>query len=266
MTTTKYLHRINYLESPSIDLSTLIKLHKCHVFKIPFENLDVQNKTGIKLEQNHLFKKVIENSRGGFCYELNYLFSILLMELGFNTKMISARIFDEGALGPEFDHMALIINLNEKNWLADVGFGDLFTKPLEIDIEDAQFDGRNYFKIESQGEGDFLLSMSKNGVDYEKKYLFKTDGKAIEDFSEQCAFKQYSDLSYFVKNKVVTIPTENGRKTIFNSKYIFKDHATKTEFNIITEKEERHILKKEFKVIQFKNFLKRKYLCEKGKC
>lgn len=249
MNTKKYLNRINYLGKPQSDLNTLKSLHEKHVYTIPFENLDIQHKTEIRLEKNHLFEKVVKDFRGGFCYELNYLFWFLLTDLGFDSKIISAQIFDGEKIGPEFDHMALIIKLNGKIWLADVGFGDLFTRPLEVNNVDEQFDGRNYFKIKNWNKKTFLLSMSKNGVDYKKKYLFKTDKKVIKDFSEQCFFKQYSQSSYFVKNKVITLPIENGSKTIFNSKYIVKNNGTKTEFIIGTKKEEKNILKKEFNIL-----------------
>lgn len=251
MNVAKYLNRINYPESPSIDSNTLIKLHECHVFNIPFENIDVQHKTEIKLEQDHLFKKVVDNARGGFCYELNYLFYLLLIEIGFEVKMISAQIFDGEEFGPEFDHMALIINIDGKSMLADVGFGDLFTIPLQVEVTGKQFDGRNYFEIQKRSNNSFLLSMSRNGVDYEKKYLFRTDRKLIEDYSEQCSVKQHSPSSYFVKNTVVTLPVQGGRKTIFNSKYVVKINGTKTEFMIANEHEEERILEKEFNIKAF---------------
>ncbi len=258
MCTKEYLNRIKYLRKPQKDLNTLKILHERHVFNIPFENLDVQHKIEIRLEKSHLFKKVIENYRGGFCYELNYLFWFLLTDLGFDAYIISAQIFDGEKIGPEYDHMALIINLNGKNWLADVGFGDLFVKPLNIEVGEEQFDGRNYFVIKNWDKKTFLLSMSKNRIDYEKKYLFKIDKKEVEDFSEQCYFKQYSPSSYFVKNKVITLPIENGRKTIFNSKYIVKNNENKTELMIETIKEEKKILKNEFD-IQVKTYANKVY-------
>ena len=248
MNTREYLNRIDYTGKPRKDLDTLKILHEKHVFSIPFENLDVQCKTEIKLKKSHLYTKVIENLRGGFCYELNYLLWLLLTDLGFNVKLISARIFEGEKIGPEFDHMALLVDINRDNWLLDVGFGDLFVRPLNVEFEGEQFDGRNYFKIQNQSNKSYLLTMSKNGTDYEKKYLFKNERKVIEDFLEQCDFKQYSNSSYFVKNKVVTLPIENGRKTIFNSKYSVKNGSVKSELIIKSEKVEEQILEKEFNI------------------
>lgn len=248
MNTDAYLKRINFEGVPNVDLSTFKKLHENHLSHVPFENLDIQHKKEITLEQKHIFNKVVANRRGGFCYELNFLFQKLLVNLGFDVKIIEARIFNEDALGPEFDHLALIVSLNGTNWLADVGFGDLFVKPLLLDSNDKQFDGRNYYKIENVDKKTFMLLVSTNGTALEKKYIFQTDAKKIEQFAEQCQFKQQDPSSYFVQNKIVTVPIPNGRKTIFNEKYIVKTGSTKTEFIIVNEKDEIHILKKEFNI------------------
>jgi len=248
MSITEYLNRINFIGIPSTDLNTLIKLHECHVSSIPFENLDVQHRIEIRLEQKHLFKKIINQLRGGFCYELNYLFQLLLIELGFDVKIISARILNGDELGPEFDHMALIVSLDRKYWLVDVGFGHLFVRPIDVNNTDEQFDGRNYFKVNRWDKKSFLLSMSKNRTDYEIKYLFEIEKRTIEEFSQLCLQKQQSLSSYFVKNKVVTLPTLHGRKTIFNTKYIVKNNGVKTEFIIKNREEENRILKEDFNI------------------
>lgn len=248
MNTNAYLERICFNKFPCINLDTLIQLHECHVTHVPFENLDIHNDKNIKLEESHLFQKIVKNVRGGFCYEVNYLFQLLLTNIGFDSYIISAQIFDNDQLGPEFDHMALIIKLNNAFWLADVGFGDLFVKPLNINKKSIQFDGRNYFKIKALGKDSFLLLMSDNETDFEKKYKFDINKKKITQFHEQCSFKQSSSQSYFVKNKVVTRVTPKGRKTIFNSKYINKQNGVKKELIIKNLKHELQILKENFNI------------------
>src|SRR5271157_4958068 len=77
--------------------------------------------TPIRLEPPLLYEKIVVRRRGGFCYELNGLFSQLLTALGFQVQMLSARVRrDDGGFGPEFDHMLLKVEL-EQPWLVDVG-------------------------------------------------------------------------------------------------------------------------------------------------
>ena len=96
---------------------------KNHLLNIPFENLDIHYGKTIILDPLRLQQKNPAYSKGGdFCYELNGLFYHLLWQLGFDVQMISARVNDgQGNYGPPFDHMALVVRLEEP-WLIDVGF------------------------------------------------------------------------------------------------------------------------------------------------
>ena len=96
---TKYLKRIGIKDTKEVGISRLRRLHQHHLSHVPFENLDIQNQIPISLETEDLFNKIVHNHRGGFCYELNYLFHQLLNALGYSTKVIAARIYnDQGEL------------------------------------------------------------------------------------------------------------------------------------------------------------------------
>ncbi len=130
----EYLDRIGVeREKISIDEISLWELHEKHLLSIPFEDLDIHSNIPIILNINSIFDKVVRGNRGGFCYELNYLFCNLLREIGFEAHFISSRIYsDKGILGPEFDHMSIVVTLKDK-WLLDVGYGDLFIRPVKIE-------------------------------------------------------------------------------------------------------------------------------------
>ena len=49
-----------------------------------------------------------------------------MRSLGFSVDMLSAGVANkEGTFGPDFDHMLLLVKLEER-WLADVGLAILF--------------------------------------------------------------------------------------------------------------------------------------------
>src|SRR5215216_1123108 len=82
-----YLKRIKYDGPLHPSAETLRRLHRAHMLRVPFENLDIHMGRPIILDEDKLLSKIIGRRRGGFCYELNGAFSALLRELGFDVSM-----------------------------------------------------------------------------------------------------------------------------------------------------------------------------------
>jgi N-hydroxyarylamine O-acetyltransferase len=142
-----YLARINYSGSIARDVQTLRALHRAHLLTVPFENLDIAAGRKIVLDEEAILRKVIEQRRGGFCYELNGAFAALLQALEFRVTLLSARVSgDQGKESPEFDHLTLRVDLDEP-WLVDVGFGESFLEPLRMDLRTAQLDPAGTFRL-----------------------------------------------------------------------------------------------------------------------
>ena len=242
-----YLKRLGVSTPVTVSQQTLIDWHERHVRTIPFENLDIHYGRYIVLDKTRVFQKIMQGGRGGFCYELNYLFCELLKEAGFDAWMISARVTtSEGMPGPPFDHLAIVVRMDNL-WLLDVGFGDLFVKPVAITPGLIQHDGRNYFKIEQDtAPGDYALVMSADGQTFQKKYVFELTPRAITDFEDFCRDKQISADSYFVKNIVCTLPTEAGRVTLFNDRLIETQGSEKHEAPVTDEAHRRELLAARF--------------------
>ena len=127
-----YLKRMGYAGVTNPNAETLRALHRAHLFTVPFENLDIGLKRTIPCDADAAVRKIVEQRRGGFCYELNGAFTWLLRALGFQVTLLSARVGrPDGSLGPEYDHLTLRVDLDPP-WLADVGFGDSFLDPLRL--------------------------------------------------------------------------------------------------------------------------------------
>jgi arylamine N-acetyltransferase len=130
--TSDYLHRIGYSGAREPTAAALRDLHRAHLFTVPFENLEISLGRKIVCDEPSFLRKIVDRRRGGFCYELNGAFAALLRELGFEVTLLSARVPREsGGSTPEFDHLALRVDLEEP-WLADVGFGESFLDPLRL--------------------------------------------------------------------------------------------------------------------------------------
>ena len=99
------------------------------MLSVPFENLSVFGKEEIFLSKDWLFDKIIRRHRGGFCFELNTLFSLLLNSFGFKHEKHAGMVFCQktGRIVPP-SHLILTVNISDSTWLSDVSFGDSYIR------------------------------------------------------------------------------------------------------------------------------------------
>src|SRR5690625_805204 len=101
--------------------------------QIPFENLDVRRNIPIYLNLATIYEKIVHHKRGGFCYEVNGLFHWLLVTLGFQAQLVAATVKRPNGVWAKTDtHVCIIVHINDKQYLVDVGFGasPLFPVPI----------------------------------------------------------------------------------------------------------------------------------------
>lgn len=232
MNPSQYLQRIHYKGSLNTTLPVLKSLQKNHLLSIPFENLDIAAGVPIELNINRIYSKIILNNRGGFCYELNRLLHELLTELGFSSKIISARVYDKKkGYGAEYDHLALIVFLEGVEYLVDVGFGEFAFAPLELVIDTVQKDQRGEFLLEQIENNYFRVSKFEN-EEWIPEYIFKNQERYYREFQEMCSYHQTSPHSNFTQKKLITRPTENGRITLSGNNLKIKNGTVLSEVEI----------------------------------
>lgn len=245
----QYLDRIRYSGPTTIDAETLRQLHLAHLYAVPFENLSIHSNEPIVLEDDSLYDKIVSRRRGGFCYENNGLFAWLLRSLGFEVAMLSARVASNGEYSQEFDHMTLMITLEER-WLCDVGFGDSFREPLRIDEREVQVQGDNAFRIDAGGE-DLILFRSINGGEWQPQYRFTLQPYNFADYEEMCRYHQTSPDSHFTKARLCSLATPDGRVTLSGMKLITTstDQQLRQERVVADDDEYDEILRESFGVV-----------------
>ena len=243
-----YLERINYRGPLEPTAETLRRLHVAHLLAVPFENLSIHAGEPIVLDDESLFDKVVTRRRGGFCYELNGLFARLLRELGFEVEMLSAAVWGEArGFGPEFDHMTLLVKLEERR-LADVGFGESFVEPLRLDERGEQWQGARAFRIDEDGDRLILLKREE-GVGWVAQYRFGLTPHAYADYEEMCLYQQTSPESHFTQGRVCTRLTPEGRVTLSRLRLISTDVGGRHERELSGEQEYEAALREHFGVV-----------------
>lgn len=210
-----YLKRLGLRKRLKPNLANLGRLQKAHVLQIPFENLDIHAQIPIELDIQRIYNKVILNKRGGFCYELNGLFYELLSHLGYQVRRVSARVYSvEKGYSPEFDHMALIVTIEDQDYLSDVGFGEFSFGPIALHWPSQQMDPRGLFHVDEHP--DEYICISKNDDQAEKvpEYKFKTIAREFGEFNGMCQYQQTDPDSHFKAKPLISMATAKGRITL----------------------------------------------------
>jgi len=240
-----YLHRLEYSGPRAVDLATLTALHQAHLQQIAFENLDISLGTKLDLSTDALLDKLLRQGRGGFCYELNQAFALLLEALGFTVSRLSARVHNGKDFGLDFDHMLLLVDADGKDYLADVGFGDCFRTPLQLGGEGVHELGLHYYLL-ADGQHHYVLMQARDAGAGHAQYRFSLQAHAISDFFAMCEYQQTSPLSHFTQKSICSIAIAKGRISISNNKYIITDEHGRHVHSIRDEDEYRTLLLEHF--------------------
>jgi len=127
-----YLTRIRFTGDPHPDRATLAALMQAQLRTVPFENLDQQLGIPVPTDVQSAYAKVVENHRGGWCFELNALFRWALTEIGFEVQTLAAHVGDNGeSRTAPADHMFLHVDCDE-SLLVDTGFGGSMIEPIPL--------------------------------------------------------------------------------------------------------------------------------------
>jgi N-hydroxyarylamine O-acetyltransferase len=227
-----YLRRIEVSGPVAADAATLRELHRAHQRTVPFENLSIHLPEPISLTEADLIDKIITRRRGGFCYELNGTFALLLEAIGCTVSRAAARVQGKDGLGPPFDHLALIVTPADGSgpWLADVGFGSHSDYPLLLDERGAQSDRAGTFQLHDAAEGD--VEVTKDG---EPQYRIERRLRELPEFEPACWWQQTWPQSHFREATICSLLTADGRISLSGSTLIRTSGDSRTEEQLPTD-------------------------------
>jgi N-hydroxyarylamine O-acetyltransferase len=232
----EYLHRIGAHFPKGPTLEGLRDVHLAHLRAVPFENLDIHRGVPIVLDRDRILRKIVADRRGGFCYELNTAFHWLLTELGYPVTLLSAEVArPEGGFGIPFDHMMLLAEVEGDAWLADVGFGDSFLRPLRF-VEGEVHEEKEYrFRLTRHESYWHLERAPRDGDGYLEQYRFTTVARQIGDYRGGCEYHQKSPESTFTQKVVATRALEDGRVTVTRDRVILRQGGARSETPLADE-------------------------------
>lgn len=243
-----YFKRIGYEGDRTATLDTLRRLHELHPQALAFENLNPLLRIPVLLDTESLVQKLVQNKRGGYCFEQNLLFKAVLEALGFNVKGLAARILwnvPEGRITPR-SHMLLLVEVEGNPYIADVGFGGLtLTAPLQLEPDTVQETPHEPFRLHQAGDQYIIKSKIRN--EWKPLCRFGLEEVFLPDYEVSNWYLSNNPESHFVTG-LIAARTEPGRRYALRNNKLSVHHLNgETDQTTLTSAAEiRKVLKDVF--------------------
>ncbi|MDB6446094.1 N-hydroxyarylamine O-acetyltransferase [Pseudomonas sp. NFACC32-1] len=246
--TGRYLHRLGFDAPPVPTLETLRQLQWRHTAEFPFETLSTLLRQPVHIDLESIERKVFEQGRGGYCYELNHLFMALLLELGFDVRGITGRVLMNASQGawPARTHRITLVVIDGVRYITDVGFGGMVpTAPLLLDSRDVQATPHEPYRIEVHEDG-YLLQANVAG-EWRPMYLFDLQRQEDIDYAVGNWYVCSHPESPFMGRLMVARTGDGLRKTLNGNSYAVHRLGQESERRIIAHADELiELLEEEF--------------------
>lgn len=248
-----YADRLSYRGTLDPSVETLRGLHEAHVLTVPFENLDVHLGRPISLAPSVLFRKIVHERRGGYCYELNGLFAVMLERLGFAVRRLMARVLSGAAPVRPRSHEVLLVEAGGERWIADVGFGGnglIAPLPLRDGHDERQYADR--FRVVGHRDAEapaFTLQHDLAGS-WHDLYEFTLEQYRPEDYIVANYYNSHSPDSLFVRHVICTKPTRQGRVMLLDQKLKIRTKDGTHQVTVAHPDDVRALLKEHFGIDQ----------------
>ena len=234
-----YFSRIGYAGPATPTLATLRAIQLAHLQAVPFENIDVLLGRTIDIAPAAIEAKIVRAARGGYCFEQNTLFREALRMIGFNVTRLLSRV--RRNVPPDvrtpLTHMVLLVELEGRQWLADVGFGSVgTTAPLALDRTDEQETPHEPHRL--LRKNGTILHQAKLGGEWADVYEFVPEEPAPIDFELGNWFSCTHPNSHFRSNLIVTRVDGAKRLSIFNREFTERGLDGRADTRVIATPED----------------------------
>jgi N-hydroxyarylamine O-acetyltransferase len=203
-----YLARIGLQGRPSI-----AEVHRAHNTTIPFENLDSHMGLAVSLDEESLQRKMVQERRGGYCFEQNLLLKAALEALGAEVDAYLARVRwrANGAIRPR-GHVVLRVRDGAGEWHADVGFGrGAIVEPIPFGPgAEHEQDGWRFRVVEDGPE--YVLQTIDEG-EWADVYAFPPHPVPMIDLETTNWWVSTNPGSPFVAGLIFSIVDRHGKRT-----------------------------------------------------
>ena len=213
----RYFARLGYTGPATATLATLHALAIAQPHAIAFENIAVAAGGVPDITLPAVAAKLLDEGRGGYCYEQNTLLQAALRAIGFQVTAHLARVRYQQPPDHvnERGHMLLRVDLPEGRFIVDAGFGGVtLTAPLALVCDRPQPTAHETMRFIAVGD-EYRLQ-AQFGGDWADVYQFGLDPQLPADIVPQNWYTATRPSAMFRNNVIATRPARGGRHALFN--------------------------------------------------
>jgi N-hydroxyarylamine O-acetyltransferase len=204
------------------DRELLARLRRAHVTTVPFETLAITGDphgeragAGIVLSVSHFYEKIVERTRGGYCFELNGLFHTLLDALGYEVHRAAARV--ASAIRVPANHHVNVVEL-DRRYVVDVGTGPpMLRRPLPLDGPPRTDEVGIEWRVATSERPDAAYRVEyrrPDDAEWTVRYVFDDTPRPPRYFAATNDYLQSAPESPFTGEPTVTLSTKEGHRTL----------------------------------------------------
>ena len=225
-------------ETITPDRETLFRLQRAFLQAVPYENLDILAGRPLSLAEDALYDKLVTRRRGGYCFEINGFFAVLLRSMGYTVTEYLARYLRGETAIPMRRHRVLRVTANDGSvWIADAGIGqESFRQPLPYGDTTAEVnDGFRVYRLRKREFYGWVIEDTPLMEDttvgeavFRPFYSFTEEPQLPIDYEMPSFWCEKHPDSPFTKAPMLAIKTETGRVAIDGNQLSLYENGTVT--------------------------------------
>ena len=225
--------------SASADVEFLRELQSKHIARYSFNSLAVVLGQEISLEVEAIFKKIVEKQRGGYCFEHNKLVLHVLAQLGFDVRLLMAKVIYNRDVDVARTHRITLLHLNGDDYIVDTGFGHFGARfPVKLELGLEQDQGDAVYRIIQNSQNDYCYQVFKDDAFF-TLYTFNLHHYSEAECLPAHFYSHKSPDAAFVNNMVVCRKFYNDILSLRNSE-LFRIRDGETITTVITSAKQLH--------------------------
>lgn len=241
-----YLTRIGAEYPRELTPEALMKLTRAHLETVPFEVLQMtEAHTEPSLEPDGLFDKIVTHRRGGYCFELNKAFYLLLKELGFDCYPVGVRVLMGRPEPRPISHRGIVVRFGEEKWYCDVGFGGRGPKGiLRLDDPNVQTLVYESFRV-FQEDGNYVI-VYLDGDQQTRMLKFRDELWLDEDFALLNGYYANHTRSPFIQRRMAYLCKPDGWISLVGDTFTTFRCGETTVHTVTDDAESRALVREKF--------------------